>query len=206
MAIKGLNPDFCNVFTPTLGIPKPFEVYDAKGNLIGYSWHYGDTVNLQFSIMGEVTVDSNAIIYKAHGMKPTQNTAGEINQKCYNIDDLISWTCTGISPGTTHRFVYEWTQDNEFTYPDDGVQDVYITAKDFVKNKLIQVQILNLKRGIVESRLFEADTMIEFIVNRELSERLTVGTYLVTLTLIDRLHSTSIELLGGRDCQLIVKA
>lgn len=33
---------------------KPYAQYDVKGNLIGYWWNYGDTINLEFNIDGEV--------------------------------------------------------------------------------------------------------------------------------------------------------
>lgn len=37
---------------------KPLEEYNAKGELIGYSWHYGDTVVLEFCTSGEVIYDN----------------------------------------------------------------------------------------------------------------------------------------------------
>ena len=44
----------CNMKTGRL----PYEVYDEVGNLTGYYWHYGDTVELNFIIDdGEVTAD-----------------------------------------------------------------------------------------------------------------------------------------------------
>ena len=36
----------------------PLEEYNAKGELIGYSWHYGDTVVLEFCTSGEVIYDN----------------------------------------------------------------------------------------------------------------------------------------------------
>ena len=34
---------------------KPYEEYNAKGELIGYWWNYGDTVNLEFKLSGQIT-------------------------------------------------------------------------------------------------------------------------------------------------------
>ena len=34
---------------------KPYEEYNAEGQLIGYYWYYGDEINLEFNIDGEVT-------------------------------------------------------------------------------------------------------------------------------------------------------
>lgn len=44
----------CNMKTGRL----PYEVYDTYGNLSGYYWYYGDTVELNFIIDGEVTADT----------------------------------------------------------------------------------------------------------------------------------------------------
>ena len=41
---------------------KPYEEINAKGELVGYYWYYGDTVNLDFTIEGEVTVEGDYII------------------------------------------------------------------------------------------------------------------------------------------------
>lgn len=34
----------------------PYEEYNVEGELIGYYWYYGDQVNLEFNIDGEVTL------------------------------------------------------------------------------------------------------------------------------------------------------
>jgi hypothetical protein len=42
---------------------KPYEEYNVKGELIGYYWYYGDVVNLEYNIDGEVTdVESGTYI------------------------------------------------------------------------------------------------------------------------------------------------
>lgn len=43
-------------------ITKPYELYNAKNELEGYYWHYGDAINLDFSIEGEVTLDDGTYI------------------------------------------------------------------------------------------------------------------------------------------------
>ena len=35
---------------------KPYEEYNTEGQLIGYYWYYGDEVNLEFNISGELTL------------------------------------------------------------------------------------------------------------------------------------------------------
>ena len=38
---------------------KPYVDYNAMGQIQGYWWHYGDTVNLEFNISGEATYESD---------------------------------------------------------------------------------------------------------------------------------------------------
>lgn len=41
-------------------ITKPYELYNAKNELEGYYWYYGNTINLEFEIDGEVLdIDGN---------------------------------------------------------------------------------------------------------------------------------------------------
>ena len=37
--------------------PIPYTEYNAEGDIVGYYWYYGDTVNLVFEIDGETTVE-----------------------------------------------------------------------------------------------------------------------------------------------------
>lgn len=37
----------------------PFESYNAKGELDGYWWYYGDTMALEFNITGEVVIEGS---------------------------------------------------------------------------------------------------------------------------------------------------
>lgn len=39
----------------------PMEEYNAKGDFIGYSWHYGDSVILEFHTTGEVIYDDPGV-------------------------------------------------------------------------------------------------------------------------------------------------
>ena len=40
---------------------KPYSDYNAKGELVGYFWHYGDSINLEFNIEGEMTTQEDYI-------------------------------------------------------------------------------------------------------------------------------------------------
>lgn len=39
---------------------KPYELYNAKNELEGYFWYYGDSINLDFTITGEVILDDGS--------------------------------------------------------------------------------------------------------------------------------------------------
>ena len=69
---------------------KPYEEYNTKGDLCGYFWREGETLNLEFNLDGEITVESDAMILTVSGQEPA---GGDVGQRAYNIIDLISWTC-----------------------------------------------------------------------------------------------------------------
>ena len=80
-----------------LDASKPFEEYNTKGELTGYFWRYGETLNLEFNIDGEITIESNAMLLKIKGQEPTTVTMGKVGQRVYNIVDLRSWTCVAVT-------------------------------------------------------------------------------------------------------------
>lgn len=72
---------------------KPFEKYNAEGELIGYYWYYGDTVNLEFTIEGEVVnEDSSKYIDAAEFMKDKQVTVQICN---FRREPIITKTYAG---------------------------------------------------------------------------------------------------------------
>ena len=70
---------------------KPYEEYNDKGELIGYWWYCGNTVTFEFNIVGEITIESDSIIYKLENEAPTSSTIGRVGQKAYNIVDKKLW-------------------------------------------------------------------------------------------------------------------
>lgn len=41
-------------------LTKPYELYNAKGELEGYYWYYGQSINLDFTITGEIVLKDNS--------------------------------------------------------------------------------------------------------------------------------------------------
>lgn len=82
---------------------KPYEDYNAEGKLVGYWWYYGDTVNLDFEITGEVTYEGNdmyltpaeflqdkMITIQLYNFRHDEVKIGkELLKKVYRYEDLI---------------------------------------------------------------------------------------------------------------------
>lgn len=182
---------------------KPYEQYNAEGELIGYWWNYKDILNLEFNITGNITVESNAIIYTVTGEAPLEDTEGEIDQKAYNIIDLRSWTCTDIIQ-EEETVSYIWTEDEEFTYPEDGETNIYMSAADFLVDKQITVQLYNFRMEQIAIKTFAGNSRIIFPIDKELSEKMVKSNYYCTLTVWSG-QDLNKTILSQEDCILTVK-
>lgn len=179
---------------------KPYEEYDAKGNFVGYTWNYGDTVELQFTIEGQLTVESNAIIFTGIGDAPTETTVGNVYRKAYNTTDFKSWTCTAVTDTG-----YVWVEDETFESPETG-KSVYVTVNDYLKGKYLRLEIFNFRfENEFTSDPIEAQPVINFTVDKELSEKLLKGNHYLSLTLYDENNLYIDTLINQRDCALIIK-
>lgn len=177
---------------------KPYEEYNTKGELTGYFWRYGETLNLEFNIDGEITIDSDALVFKNHGVVPTENTIGKVGQRAYNILDLKSFTCKGYYSGK-----YVWIEDPEFTYPSNTDRSVYVSAEDYLKDKSAKITIYNFRMEPVCERITSASPIVIFEIDRELSNTLVKGIYYCKLEVFN--ETTSIVAFDSNDCNLLVK-
>ena len=175
---------------------KPYEEYDSKGNLIGYFWHYGETLNLEFNIDGEITVEDDALILTSKGSIPSP-LEGALMQRAYNTADKRSWTCTDIVDNT-----FIWTEDAEFTYDESG-KSVYVTAADYMKDKQVCVTLYNFRMEPIHSETFNGNTKIIFSITTELSKKLVRGIYYCSLTVFN--DSVNLPIFSSADCTLLVK-
>lgn len=177
---------------------KCFAEYDSHGNIIGYYWHYGDTLNLEFNIDGEITIESDAILLTEPGQTPTINLSGYIGQKAYNIVDLVSWTCSALT--NQHTI---WTKDDEFTYDEMSSRSVYVDASEFLQNKKLQFTIYNFRREVVLQEFHTGKTKFVFNINKELSKNLKKGIYYCSLAAVDDV--CYIPIFNTEDCVLSVR-
>ena len=59
----------------------PYEEYNMQGELVGYWWYQGDTVNLEFNISGEVVVEGSQTYITAEDFLQDK----QITVKLYNF-------------------------------------------------------------------------------------------------------------------------
>ena len=176
---------------------KPYEEYNEKGELIGYYWHYGETINLDFSIEGEITIESDAILLTGN-QSPSELTQGHIGQRAYNIVTFRSWTCTAIENKS-----YIWTEDAEFIYPSESDRDVYVSAKDYLQGKQVTLTIYDFRMEPLHTITVEASPQLIFSIDKELSTRLTKGVYYCSLIVFD--NNSSFTVFNSTDCTLVVR-
>lgn len=178
-------------------IDKPFEEYDSDGT-ITYFWYYGDVIDLQFNLTGEIVVEDDAIVYYVTGQTPTETTVGQVNQKAYNIVDIKSWTLVAIE-GT----IYIWQEDNEYIAPITGNRHVYFSIQDYIKDKHICVKIQDFKYNTIYEQDYNGDQDILLHINQELSNAMVPGVYYVHIAVIDE-NSKNI-IIGINKYRLLVK-
>lgn len=177
---------------------KPYEEYNVKGELIGYFWRQGETLNLEFGIDGEITIEPDAIVYKTYGQCPTTRTMGKINQRAYNIVELRSWTCSAINGRE-----YIWQEDAEFTYPLNSDRSVYLSAESYLADKQIEVTLYNFRMEPICKKLYDATPTIVFNIDKQLSSKLPKGIYYCSVQVFN--SEVCFTIFDSNDCILSVK-
>lgn len=177
---------------------KPYEDYNAKGELTGYFWRFGETLNLEFNIDGEITIEDDALVLKVKGQVPTESTMGKVNQKAYNIVDLRSWKCI-----STSGVRYTWVEDSEFEYPLSGGRTIYLSSEDYLKDKNVEVTLYNFRLEPITSKVFPGAPTIIFSIDRELSQQLVKGIYYCSVKVFNA--NTCLTIFDSNDCNLVVK-
>lgn len=179
---------------------KPYEEYNTKGELIGYSWYQGETLNLEFNIDGEIVVESDAIIFAAIAEIPTITTKGYVGQRAYNVVDMRSWTCVV----SDESMGYAWEEDPEFEHDlENAAKKIYISAADYLSDKKLELRLLNFRFEPIHTQMFAGSSRIIFNIDKELSAKLLKGIYYCSLTVIG--DSVRTPVFEARDCTLLVK-
>lgn len=176
----------------------PYEEYDLKGDLIGYSWQYGETMTLEFNLDGVITMKPDAIVYTSSGLKPSTSTAANIGQHAYNVVDFISWMCVAITNGQ-----YVWEQDVEFIMPEEGSKKVYVSAETYLKDKYVNMSILNFRHERIHEITCKASPTIKLSIDAELSKKLVKGIYYCDVVIFN--DNSRQNVFGSTDGSFLVK-
>lgn len=167
---------------------KPYENYNAEGELIGYWWSYGDTINLEFDLSGEVTTDDNYITVRDF----IDNK--QIQVSIYNFRHEQIYT--QIFNGSDYQqFTYRYTPAvNKYT------QGVYYT---YSEGTYTPVQLPeDYEQGV---KYYEQeDVSVILPIDTELSKSLGKGVYYCSVTIIDN-NNLSYALINQGDFTLTVK-
>ena len=133
---KCLDVPDCNSKLIVIETSNPYAIVNINGDLLGYSWNYGDTLNLHFKLIGEFDVENSEPIYF-------------ISHNCKDVPDSPQ-----VSQITAEEFVKDKTIEIEFlnfrqevvyskTLP--GSVDIIIPIDDTIYNKLYKgVYTLNI--------------------------------------------------------------
>lgn len=179
---------------------KPCEEYDLSGKHTGYSWRQGETVNLDFSIEGEIFVEPDAKVSFESGATPLGTTTSIAGKKYYNLADLRSW-CSYISDGKTI-----WVEDSEFTYPESGIdlRPMYMSAESYLKDKNVVVTLYNFRMEPIHTWNPEVNgSKIVCCIDRPLSEKLVKGIYYCNVVVENQLVRFTV--FDSSDCFFVVK-
>lgn len=179
---------------------KPYEELDAKGNHIGYFWRQGETLNLEFTLEGEITVEPDAFVHTDAGDEPGNLMASRPGQKYYNIVDMRSWECYLDGNKTV------WVEDPEFSYPESGqgLRSIYMPATEYIKDKNIVVTLFNFRMEPVHTWYPTINrTKIICSVDKDLSSSLAKGIYYCSVIVENQLVRFTV--FDSSDCVLLVK-
>lgn len=154
----------------------PKKEYDMNGNFIGYSFAYGDTVEIEYFLDKTVCVEEDAIIYERHDEKPDSTVEGYKGQKAYNTYDLNCWICESLD-----QSIYNWKKLDKFVVPENGKKSIHVKSNHIFTNSTAKVTISNFRYEEVYSASIELSpnesSAFSIVIDKELSTKLLKGIY-----------------------------
>lgn len=163
----------------TLNLDLPRKEYDITGKFIGYSWSYGETLVIPYSVDKVIYVEEDALVFDASGASPSTSTVGTFGQKAYNTADRKSWVCR-----TLDNAEYAWEEQAEFTYPLNGNKKIVLVLDQDIDNISIGFSISNFRREEVYSVIYSNAREASLVIDSELSNKLISGIYYCTVTIL----------------------
>ena len=150
----------------------PKAEYDIFKQIVGYSWSYGDTFSIRYTVARPIYVEGDAIIYHDNE-HPDSSTAGVYGQKAYNLETRQSWICMSLDSSS-----YNWVELIPFNFPMGGTNKVYVEPDFDYSDMTAKVIIENFRHEKIYSTsgsVSEGYMIID--VDKELSEKLIQGIY-----------------------------
>lgn len=169
--------------------------YDALGSPIGFTWNYGDSVYLEFTITGNVVYDpedtgkcvgfaEDAATYLSHKTPNDYPKYDDNGIKLKSEDN--SKEITDLAGGFCPDEIIE-----ENTNFEDGT-------------KIFQVLIYNFRHDVVAWCEVPAAVTIRILSDSFYPSSLVPGTYKLQLNLIDKNAGTQTALIKGDDCIIFI--
>lgn len=169
--------------------------YDASGKPIGFTWNYGESIYIEFTVTGNVVYDpedtgrdvgfaEDADTYFSHKTPNDYPKYNDNGVKLKSEDD--SKEITDLASGFC---------------PDEKVED---NTKFKDGTKIFQVLIYNFRHDIVAWCEAPAATTVRILSDSFYPSSLVPGTYRLQLNLVDKNAGTQTALLKGDDCIIFI--
>ena len=157
---------------------EPKKEYNIKGDFIGYSWEFGDTLTLNISVNKHIFVEDDSLILTENGEEPYYGN-GRIGMRAYNTFNIRSWTCVAIDGDK-----YVWREDSTFSYPENGTKEVTLMSNGGVIADKIIFSIYDWRRNKIYEKEYDGSDSFSVIIDKELSDSLIRGVYFFSYSLI----------------------
>lgn len=173
---------------------KPYEEYNAEGELVAFWWNYGNTVNLEFELSGYVTVDEDDTYVDVRDFIKDK----KILIQLYNFrhEELVNKWYNGED-----YQVINYSEDKKVHNKTRGVY--YVQSID--EQGVVTYTPVDLPKDFIQGTVYfkQDDIRIIFPIDEKLSKKLLRGVYYCSLSVIgdDFMHT----LFYQNECTLEVK-
>lgn len=169
-------PPKANPFLDPAIPKKPYCEYNAEGNIVGYWWPYGNTVNLEFELDGYVTIDEENVYVDVRDFIKDK----QLQIKIYNFrHEVID---TKLYDGKDYQ-VAKFIRAPEVNKHTKGVYYIYVTEDN---GKYIPV---DLPKQYDENQTYykQQDVEIIYPIDEDKSASMfEKGTYYCSLSIISK--------------------
>lgn len=152
----------------------PAMIHDIKDRFLGFTWNYGDSVDLNLTVNDKVKVNKDSLIYLESGQFPATGVPGYKGQQAYNVVDYKSWTCIGEVDGIT-----VWVEDEDVIYDSQGTKEI-----EFIKDmtdKGVEVRLYNFRWEIMKTFESFGENKVTCQFTSDLYKDLKSGIYYCTV-------------------------